>query len=286
VDFVLYDFGAMSVAYRIPIRAGWPELMRLSIDLYDNQPLLAESRRGLERLLATIGDAVAKPRIHQLVEDYVIYQIDTLSSAGSPRVELEHAGALVAQMLRAEDNPLSREESEDALACRISYGHEDVTIIDWNAAIIVGDGAEPIRVVLEYANVELLEMRCLDDQLDDALGQSYGAFSRRKWDRLATLGSRAAELRKVAEMQLDSALLFEGVNNALKLLGDQFLARVYRLAAQRLHLEAWDANIIRKLSTLDSIYDKLSNEQTSRRMEVLEWIIIILIAISIVVSFI
>ena len=38
-------------------------------------------------------------------------------------------------------------------------------------------------------------------------------------------------------MQVESAVLFEGVNNALKLLGDQYLARVYRLASQRFHLE-------------------------------------------------
>jgi hypothetical protein len=46
-----------------------------------------------------------------------------------------------------------------------------------------------------------------------------------------------ADLHRVAQMQVDSAMLFEGVNNALKLLGDQYLARVYRLASQRFHLE-------------------------------------------------
>jgi uncharacterized Rmd1/YagE family protein len=71
------------------------------------------------------------------------------------------------------------------------------------------------------------------------------------------------------------------VNNAIKMLGDQFLARVYRLAARRLHLDAWDASILRKLETLDSVYAKLSDEQNSRRMELLEWIIILLFLVSI-----
>ena len=86
-------------------------------------------------------------------------------------------------------------------------------------------------------------------------------------------------------MQVDGALLFERVTNTLKLLGDQYLARVYRLAAQRFHLEAWDASILRKLETLESIYGKMSNRATTRRMEVLEWIIIVLIAVSIALSF-
>jgi uncharacterized Rmd1/YagE family protein len=66
------------------------------------------------------------------------------------------------------------------------------------------------------------------------------------------------------------------------MLGDQFLARVYRLAARRLHLEDWDRSILRKLETIDSIYTKLSDEHETRRMEFLEWIIIILTVVSIV----
>ncbi len=89
----------------------------------------------------------------------------------------------------------------------------------------------------------------------------------------------------IGQLQVDSAVLFERVANTLKLLGDQYLARVYRLASQRFHLEAWDASIIRKLQTLESIYGKMTDRATTRRMEVLEWIIIVLIAISIAISF-
>jgi uncharacterized Rmd1/YagE family protein len=50
-------------------------------------------------------------------------------------------------------------------------------------------------------------------------------------------------------------------------------------------LEEWDASILRKLQTLESIYGKMSDRASTRRMEVMEWIIIILIALSIGVSF-
>ena len=83
---------------------------------------------------------------------------------------------------------------------------------------------------------------------------------------------------------MDSAILFEGVNNALKLIGDQYLARLYRLAAHRLHLPDWDSSILRKLQTAESIYTKLSDQQTTLRMEALEWIIIALIAFEVVMS--
>ena len=81
-------------------------------------------------------------------------------------------------------------------------------------------------------------------------------------------------------------MLFENGNNVLKLLGDQYLARLYRLAAERFHLPDWDAAILRKLETLERIYQKLSDEVVSHRMEVLEWIIILLFVISIILPFI
>jgi hypothetical protein len=48
----------------------------------------------------------------------------------------------------------------------------------------------------------------------------------------------------------------------------------------------WDGSILRKLETLEGIYQKISDQVVSRRMEVLEWIIIFLIAISIILPFV
>lgn len=284
VDFVVYDFGAVSVTYRIPIQGPFGGLFRLSNELYDNPRLLTDSRRGVERLLEMIAPAVNRPQVADWVEDYLIFQVGSLTPPQAPhRLVADHA-LVLAQMLRAESEPLSPEVVADAIACRISFAASDVTVIDWNAAFLLDTDPEDVLAILEYANVELLEMRYLDDQLDGALERSYEAFSRQAWGRTFPLRSRAADLRRVAELQLDSAVLFEGVNNAVKLLGDQYLARVYRLAVQRLHLEEWDANIIRKLNTLESIYKKISDQQNTRRLEALEWIIIILIAVSIVIS--
>jgi hypothetical protein len=172
----------------------------------------------------------------------------------------------------------------DALACRISFGPDDLALIDWDAALLFDRDADDVRAVLEFANVELLEMRFLDQQLDDALEQAYQTLSRHTWRRF-WLPSSGADLRRIGSMQVDSAILFEGVNNALKLLGDQYLARVYRLVSERFHLAEWDASILRKLETLESIYQKMSDFAGTRRMEVLEWIIILLISASIVLPF-
>ena len=89
----------------------------------------------------------------------------------------------------------------------------------------------------------------------------------------------------MGQLQVENAVLFEGVNNALKLLGDQYLARVYRLVSERFHLAEWDASILRKIQTLESIYQKLADQAANRRTEVLEWIVIVLIAAEIAIPF-
>ena len=96
----------------------------------------------------------------------------------------------------------------------------------------------------------------------------------------------ARYLGRIGRLQADNAVLFEGVNNALKLLGDQYLARLYRAVSSRFHLEEWDASIARKLQTLRSIYGQLANLAGTRRSETLEWIIIVLIAVSIAMYFV
>ena len=72
----------------------------------------------------------------------------------------------------------------------------------------------------------------------------------------------------------------------MKLLGDQYLARVYALIKRRFHLDEWDGSILRKLETLESIYEKISDQAANRRLEILEWVIIFLIAASIALELI
>jgi hypothetical protein len=286
IDLVLYDFGAVLVVYKIPFRGCLSGLLTLSNALYDSVLLLNDSRQQVEQLLAAARSAIFKPNIADFVEDYAIFHIESFTTACDVSELCTTYAHEIAQILRAEPQVLSPQEVSDALAYRLSYGATDVTVVDWNAALLVDPAGEDVRAVLEFANVELLEMRYLDRRLDAALDRSYEALSKQRRRARQMLLSHRGELSRMAQMQVDSAVLFEGVNNALKLLGDQYLSRVYRLVSQRFHLAEWDTGILRKLQILESIYDKMTDQATNRRMEVLEWIIIFLIAASMVLSLI
>jgi len=285
LEIMLYDFGAAAAIYTLPLDSSLDELLRLSDALYDNEVLLEDSRRHIEWMMSVIGSAAAQPQLAPVVEDYVIYHIRRFAEP----VDLERLHEAyrpeLAQILRAELEALSEEEVREALEARAAYGPNDMTIVDWNAALVVDPEGDDVVAVLEFANVQLLEMRFLDRQLDRAMDEAYEQLTRKRRG-IRLFGYRTADLERVAELQVDNALVFEGVNNTLKLLGDQYLARVHRLANRRFHIEEWDASIMRKLQTLESIYQKMSDQAATRRLEILEWIIIVLIALSIVIGFV
>src|SRR4029079_10593974 len=107
------------------------------------------------------------------------FHIASLSPALDARRLREVYGRQIAQILRAEKRPLSDQEVEDALSATLSYGIDDVVVIDWNAALIVDREGEDVREVLQFANVELLEMRHLDQRLSWALDRSYETLLKR-----------------------------------------------------------------------------------------------------------
>ena len=286
LETVLYDFGAIMVTFQIPLAGPFASLLPLSEALYENPQLLEVSHRHVQSLLKTLGPAVEKPDLSAFVEDYAIFHIFSTQPALDLSQFLLQYGAFLSQILRCESQLLSEQEIRDATATQVTFGKHDLTLIDWNAALMLGQEMDDVQAVLEFVNVELVERRFLDHQLDEALDEAYGALTQENRDRFRWPGTLDANLRRIARLQMDSAILFERVTNTLKLFGDQYLARVYRLASQRFHLQSWDTSILRKLNTLDNLYEKMAGQTTNRRMEILEWIIIILIAISILLPFI
>ena len=286
METILYDFGAMMVMYRIPLTGSFLSLLSLSENLYENPRLLEDSRAKVQALLSTLGSSVEKANLAPMVENYAVFHIFSTAPALDLSEFLNQYGEPVAQILRCETDPLSEQEIHDATGNQIAFGEQDLTLIDWNAALMIGHEMDDVLAVLEFVNIELIERRFLDQQLDQALDRAYSALTLGPWKRFKWPGTLDVNLRQIAELQVDSAILFEQVTNTLKLFGDQYLARVYRLASQRFHLHSWDTSILRKLDTLDNVYGKMTDQSGNRRMEILEWIIIILIAISIVLPFI
>jgi hypothetical protein len=284
VDLILYDFGAASVTYQVNVPGDLDELRGAMAVLRRSDSLREDARIRVGALLQSVGKAAQKPRVADFTEDYTIVGLLEAPEAASAQAYCDSEAGRIAQVLRPDSGDLSPEEITAATEIRISFGPTDVTIVDWDAAFVLDPDPEDVRSVLEFANVQLLEMRWLDLQLDQALERSYNLLSRRRGWRGLVARRAGDDVGQVAELQLESAVLLERVTNALKVFGEEYLARIYRLAARRFQLPELEAAISQKLATIESIYQKLSDRATTVRMEALEWVVIILIALEIVLG--
>lgn len=242
VEVALYPFGAVSLCFALPLDLPLEGLVETSLVFYDNAELLGTARAEAESLLAGLGDAVRQPFLAPAREDYVIYSLQAREGMAA-RLETEERD-LLARILRAERATLSLHEVANALDGRIAYGPEELVLVDWFGALLVGNDMEDERRVLELATVELVELRFLDGRLEQRLDEAYGLLTRSRKPYFG-LAPRTRELERLARFQADSAILHESSDNALKLLGDDYLARLYDVCSERFHFGPWDTAIER-----------------------------------------
>src|SRR5499427_9213611 len=180
IQATIFDFGAVSIAYRWPIGQGnevsLEDLPEVSQDLY-NLDLGLHAKEQAESLMRKIEPAIFRPRLADLVEDYYLFIIEELDCPMSASELLSGHRGLLARTLRFETADLSLPQQDEALAQAISYYENDLALVDWNSAIIYDRDYEDTANVLELINVELLEARYIDDQLDRRIAD-YGVLAR------------------------------------------------------------------------------------------------------------
>ena len=281
---IIYDFGNISVALgcRLP---GPPTAWRdAAVDLRNAAELQALARRVLDDVLGRVGDALVGGQVSDETAQYTVFQIDSVQAETA--IEWLRANSLiVAQTLRGEPSLLSEEEIAEALARRLSYSAGDVVVIDGAAALVVDREFEDTLAVLDFANCERLSMVVLDDELDRAVADASVLVRQLARRFRVWRDPWGHELTRLTRLTFDAAAEFEAAENAIKLTGDHYLARIYRIALERLDLRPFRESIARKLSSLWSIQGVFLDQAAARRSQLLEGIIIALIAFEILHTF-
>ena len=278
VAITIYDFGAVSVEYRVPFEGTLDQVTVLSSELYDKALFAADARSRAESLMAAIDPAVRRANVRAETEDYLVFAVLARGEDGRDLDEfLMENRQVLAQVVSSNTKPLSPQQRREELSRNIAYYDDDLTIITWNAAMIFGTNMADVLTVLELANVQLRELHYLDDQLDDNLRASHDIRDRAK--------SVKTSMRNIRELMLDGQAFSEAVTNAFKPFPDAFLARVYALASRALGLQHFDRSIKDKLNLLHTLYTTLADEAAHERSVRLEWIVIALILIEIIMGF-
>jgi hypothetical protein len=287
----VYDYGVVSIRYRLPIRPGatLAELVPLAEELFvDPTPALdAAARREAEDVARALGAALERPHAWEGLESYQVFFVRRFEDGPVKASDLL-AAAPVPELLLGETSavPLSRAEREDIRAHHLTYLEDDLAVLHWNSALVVEpSGVEDIPDLLEFATAHLLELRYYDALLDRELHRIY--------DEIEAGGSPVANIltrryrrlqRETAGLLLELSEMIERLENAVKIVGDFYLARLYQSAVRRFRLPAWQETVLRKQKLVADVNDLIGDAADTSRSELLEMAIIALIVFEIVAA--
>ena len=282
-----FDYGVVSLALTRPCAGEWPDLIALSQQYIENEPLEQQAEASCRRIIQRVDTAMRGARTRLLTEDYLVLAVTALSERGSAESLMAAHGDDIAQMLRGERQRLSRQEQDDILKNRLSYLADDLVVPTWNAAFIYDTdaGVQAALEIFEFANSQLLEFRYYDELLDVELARIYAQLQRPHWwDSLIGRGYvRAAH--QVHSLFIDVNEITDHTQNALKMVGDIYAARLFHLTAARLGLHVWKQSVEDKLKTLHDIYRFAVEQVGILRGHFLELTIISILILELVLFF-
>jgi hypothetical protein len=279
----LFDFGAVSVALALGLDVPLSALPALAQELA-RADLAALARRALHELVEEIRPAFRELGLNEFVEDYYVFELRTLEPAVSAQALLRDNASVLAATLAMDAAPLSPQQIEESLRDAISYSPDDLVVAEWSGALVCDAHGGDTLAVLEFLNVQLLELRFLDARLDRALAQFSREVYRTQTLWSAIRGLYRSAIRALSELTVEVLTLSERVENAVKLAPDVYLARVYRRCAARLGLPTWERMVQSKLEAVRHLTTILTERAAARRAEALELTIITLIAVEILLA--
>jgi hypothetical protein len=287
----IFGVGAITVQVRVPF-----EVERLDelVDYHDLEfaegALEEEAARFAESIVKDIEPYCVRPVPSLLgAEAYTVFCLSGLPSVAEGQVGraedwLKANRRRVASLLMQEedDEVLSGQEVDESTGLYLSYYGDDLVVIDWDSAIVVGqqNALDDVLHIMELANVQLVELAAYDKVLDEALQRAYSDMNRQPGNLTRKM------LQNLRELRIDLARLNDELSNITKFFGDWHLAKTHRNLADRFHLVDWQRIIVEKTRTLDGLYQILLQNRFNMWMFILEAAIVLLFVIDLIVLFV
>ena len=282
-----FDYGVISLALTRPFSGSWAELIAAAQNYIENDALESRAEAAVRGVARRCAASMAKLRETYVAEDYLAVAVTALDVPLTADDLLAHRAETLARIVRGERHPLSRQEQEEVLRHRLSYFANDLVIPTWNCAFIYDaePGAVAALELFELANSQLLEFRYYDGLLDSELGRIYPMLQHSSWwNNLFGRGYiRAAE--QLHALFIDVNELTDRTENALKIVGDIYAARVFALAASRLGLARWKQSVDDKLETLDDVYRFAVEQVAISRGHFLELTVVAILVLELILFF-
>jgi hypothetical protein len=287
VRLKFFDYGVLSLALSRRFSGSWSDLVALGQEYIESPALEAQAEATVRAVLQRCTRALTKTRASWLSEDYLVVAVHDADDQPIADALLVRHGTEVAQLLRGETQPLSAQEQDEVLRARLSYLANDLVVPTWNAAFVYDTeaGAAAALELFEFANSQLLEFRYYDALLDAELSRIYPALQRTTWWRALVGGRAVRAANQLHSLFIDVNEITDRTENALKIVGDIYAARVFALVAGRLGLSRWKQSVEDKLTTLDDIYRFVVEQVSISRGQFLEITVVVILILELIPIF-
>jgi hypothetical protein len=274
-----YDYGVISVMIEVPFSGRFADLVQSASKWMSSPEFETAATQVVREKVQQIGPAIIRRYPNWIDEEYFVHHIRSVDEVKNASELFQRHGEEIAQIIRGETLPLSKEERTEILQASVSYFPNDVAVIGWNASVVFDSltGAQTAIQLLEYANSQLLEFRFYDEYLTRELSTVYsyvkkgrGMFSRWTLPR---------QLTRLQSITLEVSELVERVDNSIKFVSDMFSARLYRLAAAKVGVPDYKSLVAQKLEIAEDLYRSLNDEFQAARGFVLELMVVIILII-------
>lgn len=204
-----------------------------------------------------------------LVEEYSILLM--ANQAGTTDAFVDEHATEFARLLRTVDKPLERAKALEVLERRVRYSKEDLTVIDWEGAIIMAEREdyESDIELLKVGIYQLLGYRTIDQKIDRSLNRlrdQIQAASRRLLPIKEELSPR-----QILEQRLAILLDFDKIDQEIMLIGDWYSAEVYRQLVEAFYLQSWKVLVKSKLEILAEVEETYRNRISLNWTRFLDW---------------
>ncbi|MGB8323774.1 MAG: hypothetical protein WCE52_12520 [Candidatus Acidiferrum sp.] len=276
-----YEYAIVEVQLEVAFEGSWEALLEQASRWMDATDIEPETRAFVTTHLKKIAPAIIKPREDWLQENYLVFALhEILDQSGKPLTAdelLSGHGEQIAQLIRGEQNPLSRTTTERILQGSLSYYPNDLLVVGSSAAMVYDRPEEAVWTIqiLEYAKMQLLEFRYYDNYMTRVLSDVYNTLDR-KQSVLLRPWALPREANRLNAIRLDVMELTERIDSAIKFVSEAFYVLVYRLAASREGVPEYRDLVESKLQTARELYDFMVGQFNEARLFVLEAAITVL----------
>ncbi len=213
-----------------------------------------------------------------LYEEYSILLVQ--EAKPSPEKWLDKNAVDLATFIRSQREILDRAEIEEILMSRTHYSSKEMTVVDWEGAIIIAPNADfqSDIALLKIGNYQLIRYRMLDKSIELMLDKISETFFQNKKRPRPTRGM----IRQIAEHKLEMMLSFERAEQNMLLIGDWYTADLYEAIHDQFYLKDWKENVKSKLDSLENIVQtikdnfSLSLESVWARVEMFAWMLMLI----------